>query len=250
MLVLKTAFSGVETRPVSSLIDRPKTRFLLRPLSVLLGLSLYSVAAHSEDWVPVYEEPRHQLVFENDQVMILDVNLPPGYVSLYHKHQLDLLYVTLSGTKVWAQALGGDKGEADVNTGDLRFSSDNQAMPYIHRVGNIGTAPFHVIGIGIKDEISNSVAPLEGNTERMELVDEKPHARVYRISLQPGEKSGLHQHNLPFTQVYLSAGELRSDGDKPVSVEAGEFLWQDGGRSHRYENTGDEAIDIIEMQAR
>lgn len=53
----------------------------------------------------MYKEPKHRLAFENSQAMILDVNLPPGYVSLYHKHQLDTLYVTISGTQVWAQPL-------------------------------------------------------------------------------------------------------------------------------------------------
>jgi quercetin dioxygenase-like cupin family protein len=223
---------------------------LLRPLLIGLGLSLFCTTAYAEDWVPVHKEPKHRLVLENDQVMILNVNLPSGYESLYHKHQMDLLYVTISGTRVWAQPLAGKKRVVDVKTGDLRFSSDNHSLPHIHRVGNIGTSPFHVIGIGIKSDISGDAVPIEGDTMGMQLVDEKTHASVYRIRLNPGEKSGLHQHNLPFTRVYLSAGELRSEGDKPSAVEAGEFLWQDSGISHRYENTGDQTIEIIEVQAR
>ena len=61
-------------------------------------LSLICSALYAEDWVPVYEEPRHKLAFENDHAMILNVNLPPGYVSLYHEHKIDLLYVTIVGT--------------------------------------------------------------------------------------------------------------------------------------------------------
>jgi quercetin dioxygenase-like cupin family protein len=146
--------------------------------------------------------------------------------------------------------MGGEKRNVDVKTGDLRFSSDNHGLPHIHRVGNVGTSPFHIIGVGVKSDASNNVIPIEGDTSGLELVDEKPNASVYRISLKPGEKSGLHQHKLPFTQVYLSSGELRSDDGKPTAVTAGEFLWQDSGVSHRYENIGDESIDIIEMQAR
>lgn len=227
-----------------------KARSWLCPLCICLGLSLFCVTVYAEDWVPVYKEPKHRLVFENDQVMILDVNLPPAYVSLYHQHQIDLLYVTITGTQVWAQPLDGDRREADVKTGDLRFSSDNHGLPHIHRVGNIGTSPFHVIGIGIKSEISGNVVPLEGDTDGMQLADEKPHASVYRIILKPGEKTGLHKHNLPFTQVYLSAGKLGSDTGETSLVEAGEFLWHDGGESHRYENAGNETIEIIEMQSR
>ena len=210
-------------------------------------LSLFCSALYAEDWVPVYEEPRHKLAFENDHAMILDVNLPPGYVSLYHEHKIDLLYVTIVGTKVWAKPLGGERREADVKTGDLRFSSDNHGLPHVHRVGNIGTTPFHVIGIGIKDKISNNATALEGNTSAMALVMEKPYASVYRIHLQPGEKTGLHSHHLPYTKVYQSAGQVSDSNGNIQQVEAGDFFWQAGGESHSYENAGDNEITIIEM---
>ena len=213
-------------------------------------LSLFCSALYADDWIPVYEEPRHKLAFENEHAMILNVNLPPGYVSLYHEHKVDLLYVTILGTKVWAEPLDGERRGADVKTGDLRFSSDNHGLPHVHRVGNIGTTPFHVIGIGIKDNISDDTTALEGNTSAMALVMEKPHASVYRIRLQPGEKTGFHTHRLPYTKVYLSAGEVLDSNGNMQQVEAGDFLWQAGGESHGYENAGDNEITIIEMQWR
>lgn len=212
-----------------------------------LVLSLCCFALYAEDWVPVYEEPRHQLVFENDHAMILNVFLPPGYVSLYHEHRLDLLYVTIVGTKVWAEPLGGERREADVKTGDIRFSSDNHGLPHVHRVGNIGTTPFHVIGIGVRGDRSDGATALGGDTAGMTMLMEKPHASVYRIRLLPGEKTGVHTHHLPYTKVYLSAGEL-SDGNGNIrQVEAGDFLWQAGGETHSHANTGDNEITIIEM---
>ena len=212
-----------------------------------LVLSLCSFALYAEDWVPVYEEPRHKLVFENDHAMILNVFLPPGYVSLYHEHRLDLLYVTIVGTKVWAEPLGGERREADVKTGDIRFSSDNHGLPHVHRVGNIGTTPFHVIGIGVRGDRPDGATALGGDTAGMTMLMEKPHASVYRIRLLPGEKTGVHTHHLPYTKVYLSAGEL-SDGNGNIrQVEAGDFLWQAGGETHSHANTGDNEITIIEM---
>jgi quercetin dioxygenase-like cupin family protein len=215
-----------------------------------LFLLLFVQTAFSEEWVPVYEEPQHRLVFENEQAYILDVFLPPGYVSLYHQHKIDLLYVTIVGTQVWAQPLNGKKREADVKIGDLRFSSDNHPLPQIHRVGNIGETPFHVIGIGRKGELAPETISLEGDTSGMELDMEKEHASVYRIKLKPGEKTGMHKHNLPFTNVYLNAGQIALNTDSAKSVQAGDYLWQDGGVSHSYENTGSESIEIIEMQWR
>lgn len=151
--------------------NKPGWPFMFRKYLGSIVLSLCCFTLQAEDWVPVYEEPRHKPVFENDHAMILNVFLPPGYVSLYHEHRLDLLYVTIVGTKVWAEPLGGERGE----------------------------------------------------------------------------KTGVHTHHLPYTKVYLSAGEL-SDGNGNIrQVEAGDFLWQVGGETHSYTNTGDNEITIIEM---
>jgi quercetin dioxygenase-like cupin family protein len=215
--------------------------------AISLCCFLTNTAPYAQDWVPVHEEPRHRLVFENERARILDVNLAPGYVSLYHRHEIDMLYVTITGAKVWAQPLGDDRREADVETGDLRFSSDNHGLPHIHRVGNTGSVPFHVIGIGIKGGTSHESAPLSGDTTRLETAIEKPHASVYRIRLQPGEKTGNHTHHLPFTAVYLTAGILSVNEEAPAPVEAGGFRWQ-AEASHYYENHGSHPVEIIEMQ--
>ena len=224
---------------------------LIKPgVFLISGILLMVEPALSEEWIPVYEEPRHQAVFDNDHAMILNVYIPAGDVSLYHEHSLDLLYVTISGTTVWAQPLGGEKREADVKTGDLRFSSDNHGLPHVHRVGNIGISPFHVVGVGIKDEISGMDDPIEGDTEAMTLDQVKPHASVYRIRLGPGVKTGVHTHNLPFAAVNLTSGKLMAENGEEKTVTAGDYHWYGAGLSHHYENTGDEPVEIIEIQWR
>ncbi len=250
ILISIKAFAMINPIKINNSADRQIVKSSLRPGLIALALALFSFAGFSQEWVPVYEEPKHRLVFENDHAFILNVFLPPGYESLYHEHKIDLLYVTIVGTRVWAQPYDGKRREVEVKTGDFRFSSDNHSLPQVHRVGNIGKTPFHVIGIGIKNDVSSDVEPLVGDISGMEMVIEKPHARVYRISLMPGEKTGIHQHNLPFTQVHVSAGKYYSSAGKTISAEAGEFLWQQGAKGHQYENAGNEAIEIIEMQWR
>lgn len=223
--------------------------------SCLIGLLFMSftpwpTSASEPEWVPVYEEPRHRVVFENDHVFILHVNIPPGYTSLYHKHTRNLFYVHIKGSRVWAQPLNGERREADVKSGDLRFSSDNHGLPHIHRVGNLGTSEFDLIGIGIKDSISEDVVPLEGDSSGMTMVMEKPHARIYRSLLKPGENTGVDRHNLPFTRVYVNAGKLLNSAGDTYLVDAGDYLWQDAGVEHGLQNVGDEDIEIIEMQWR
>ena len=223
-----------------------------RAAGLVLGLTLSLPGAMAGDWVPVAEEPRHRPVFENEQAIILDVNLPPGYVSLYHEHRIDLLYVTISGTQVWAQPLNGQRMNADVATGDLRFSSDNHDLPHIHQVGNVGTRPFHIIGIGRKGAVQPEpgTVAIEGDTGGLALVEQKPQASVYRIRLAPGEKTGEHRHNLPHAHVFLTDGTVSDDAGGTAPVTAGQFFWQPGGVTHAYENRGDQPLEIVEMQWR
>jgi len=250
MLILEKVTKMMSSLQIGKLSKGKKINAILRSILFFLGIASFGPSVYSEDWVPVYEEPKHRLVFENDHAFILNVNLPLGYESLSHEHKLNVLYVTISGSKVWAQPMGGNRREVVVATGDLRFSSDNHDLPHVHKVGNIGTTPFHLIGIAIKDEVSGDVTPLEGDTSGMELAIEKSHARVYRILLKPGEKTGLHQHNLPFAEVFMNRGTLADANGDAKSVQAADFEWHEGGKSHSFENTGEEAIEIIEMQWR
>ncbi|MEZ5500706.1 MAG: cupin domain-containing protein [Steroidobacteraceae bacterium] len=222
----------------------------LRALPLLLVATGGCNANRVQNWVPVYDEPRHRLAFENDEVMILDVDLPPGYVSLYHKHELDLLYVTISGSRVWAQPLGAERREADVPTGDLRFSSDNHPLPHIHRVGNIGTTPFHVIGVGIKRASTRQTNALSGDLSGMHKSTEKPGAVVFSMQLGPGERTGEHRHDSSFATVFLTAGKLAAPDGSIVDVSAADYRWQPAGTVHRYENAGTGPVQIVEVVTR
>ena len=43
---------------------------------------------------------------------------------------------------------------------------------------------------------------------------------------------------------------MRIGTGEPTAVEAGEYHWEESVESHRYENMGDEIIEIIEIQSR
>ena len=46
--------------------------------------------------VPTNKEPHHRTVFENSQVRILDISIPPGQMTLEHSHDLDIVTVSMS----------------------------------------------------------------------------------------------------------------------------------------------------------
>ena len=125
-------------------------------------------------------------------------------------------------------------------------------LPHIHQVGNAGSRPFHVIGIGRKDTayFEAGTIAIDGDTEGLTLDQQKIHASVYRIRLAPGEKTGEHRHNLPHARVFLTDGLLFDGSGSTAAVSAGQFFWQPGVISHFHENRGDQPLEIVEMQWR
>ena len=65
----------------------------LRLIALALCLMPPCVAATDEP-VPIEQEARHRLRFENEHVRFFDVELEPGYESRYHWHRSDGVFVT------------------------------------------------------------------------------------------------------------------------------------------------------------
>ena len=61
-----------------------QTRWVVASILLLGACHVQSQSAtHS---VPVYEEPHHRLVFQNQYARVMDVLIPPGEATLFHTH--------------------------------------------------------------------------------------------------------------------------------------------------------------------
>ena len=97
--------------------------------------------------VPVQREPHHHVMFENQYVRVLNVEIPPGESTFFHTHAHDNLAVRitdgLSQTQVrdqeWVPA-------SQVKAGSVVFSEGSR-KPYTHRVKNLGTSTYRVIDV-------------------------------------------------------------------------------------------------------
>jgi hypothetical protein len=94
--------------------------------------------------VPIEEEPMHKLKFENAHVRFFDVQLPPGYESLWHSHVFDGVFVNISPSETTAQDLGGEPTKRDPRIiGQTNFI-DYAKKPKVHRVTNSGATVYRV----------------------------------------------------------------------------------------------------------
>jgi hypothetical protein len=107
-----------------------------------IAWALASAQAADEVVVPVTQEPRHHVRFENEYLRIIEAIIVPGDQSLFHRHAVDSIIITgPEPTKVRVEILnepkaiiGGDK------PGDT-FYRGYYEKPLIHRVANIDDAP-------------------------------------------------------------------------------------------------------------
>ena len=115
--------------------------------------------------VPVHQEPRHRLVFDSPVTKILDVQVLPGDTTLFHTHSDPILYVPLSPSTMRNQTLGGEwssppAAAASPGRPGRMFSVTTYAeKPLTHRVNNIGTGLYRLIGTINASPGEESTAP-------------------------------------------------------------------------------------------
>ena len=97
--------------------------------------------------IPVEQEPHHHVLFRNQYVCVLDVQIPPGESLLFHKHSYDNLSVRISGGLIQNQLEGKEwPAAAEVKPGAVVFAEASK-KPYTHRVKNLGTSVYHVVDV-------------------------------------------------------------------------------------------------------
>jgi len=164
--------------------------------------------------VPIEQEPRHRLVFTNDSVRVLDVLLPPLYVSENHTHIYDNVAVTI------LPGLNGPQGQARI--GFAGYSRGG----YTHVITNPNTQIMRFVAVELRAPDHGS--PIE-DVLQLNHVSVLDNARVHisRVKLDAGEKLPNHQHASGYVSVVVRGGEgpgtwkWHASGDPAATLEAG-----------------------------
>lgn len=94
---------------------------------------------------PVEASPEnYKLLFENEHVRVLEMNLAAGNIDQQHSHPSETVYF-LSGGKVRFHLPDGETDEAEVPDGGVVWHE-----PWTHRVENIGDSDIHAIIVEAK----------------------------------------------------------------------------------------------------
>ena len=185
--------------------------------------------------VPVEREPQHRLALENEYVKVLDVLLPPGYVSLFHRHSVDNVAIRISSGTIRADQLTAEGSPRDVPPGTVTFSSGTP--PYTHRVANLGTTAIQIVDVELVGTRSTPGNRAPDDNTRHVIVLENERVRASRIQLSPGESLPSHTHQRGWLEITIV-------GPKP-----GQFTWHTGGgRMAAVTTRPSTPIEIVEVE--
>jgi len=248
-----------ELRLAATMETRDESMNALGWMSVLV-MGMASLAAAQ---VPLSQEPRHRVVFENAQFRVLDVNVPVGDTTLDHLHDFDIVTVSMNGgtaTRVqspgqpWSQARPGRAlGNAVVAEYFGKTTS--------HRIENLGTIPYQLFAVENRrqGDWSTGAALSAAATT---LATESRAFRVYDVRLGRDRSQTSHQHAVP-TVALLISGKVMSEGTEgkpganpsaPVGLkqldQPGQWVFVPGGESHHLVALGTGDVRVVEIEVR
>ena len=208
----------------------------------LTGLSWLSIQSP----VPVLNEPRHHLKFENEYVRVFDVVVPPGETTLFHIHSNDYAYVGIGAATLKAEVFGsGTSQDLILKDGEARFTKG----PITHRVTNIASSPFRNITIEILKSPGAVGASTPDTSPGHSVVLENERIRIERLILEPGQSTNVHTHNLSALSVFLTNSRVQittpAGKAETFDYKPGDFRWRAAPVTHSIKNIGATRFEAV-----
>lgn len=228
----------------------------MRRSVLLLFLTTFLTAQPSPE-VEITAEPHHRLVFENAQVRVFNVDVPPHTETLMHWHRHDYIFVTIGAAQIVNAVAGKDPVPLTLPDGDVRFVS----APFAHTFRNISAQPFRNVTIELlqDDQLRSSTFKwdatrgldiLHGGTSEILFV--KDAVRVSNFELQPGGMIPMHRHEGPRLLVAITDLELRSDvaGKTPstIAMKQSEIKWLPASSSQTLTHASEGVAKFITLE--
>jgi hypothetical protein len=210
-------------------------------------------AAAEEKAVAAKDEPRHRPKLENDQVRILDVEIPPGDQTLFHTHDLNYAFLMVNEAHL-RNEVAGKPGTTDIKipAGLVGYYRASEGA-YTHRFINIGNDLFRAIGIELlRPAPAPAVsAPLPSSSGYVTVLDNE-RVRAYRLVLEPGQSAPAVTLQGSSVRVAGTGGKLlqQTPGGEAteIQLEPARFQWRAAPSTHSLENAGATRVEIYEFE--
>jgi len=230
--------------------------------SRLIALFLLAAVASVVAQVPLSKEPHHHVTFENAQLRILDVNIPPGDKALDHRHELDIATVSMSmGTNARIQT--GKEPAAERPSRPLGDATITEyaGKAQSHTIENIGKTPYQLFAVENPKTSGWSTAPAASGLAT-KMTREARSFRLYDVNLSKDTSQTSHTHAVPTVAVLIS-GLVMSDGPDtqakanpgaPIGLkqltQPGQWILVPSGDTHHIVRLGVGDARVVEIEVR
>jgi hypothetical protein len=217
--------------------------------------------------VPLYQEPRHHVVYDSPSMRIHDIQIPPGDTTLFHTHDTAILYVPIAASRTRSQVLGAEWGGGGAaaapaaavpapvepaRPGKVNSNVTYVEKPYTHRVNNVGATVFRLVGIANRTGGATADSDdVSGLSAAPELVNKW--YRAHRLALKVGQATPAHRHAAPVVVVMQTVGTASSAVEGAVWTPLngpGDFARHDGAGMHVVQNVGPGEVELVEIEVR
>lgn len=196
----------------------------------------------NSEFVEVYEEPRHQLVFEHKDFKILDIQIIPGDTTLFHRHKNPMFYVSLGWQENASQLLNAKWKQGDSEewpTGEMDVDSSYLTNPIIHKVTNKGLKTSRLIGILNTGNGLNISESKENNNYNRWF-------RSKKIELKPNDTLIFRKLEFPTIGVFTSNGTVKiMKNNRAHMLNKNWYFVEDDSKII---NSGDSKVEFIQIE--
>jgi hypothetical protein len=214
----------------------------------LLFFVLLFSSGHMRAQVPVHQEPFHRPVFENGEIRILNVVIPPGDTSLYHLHSTPSFFIFLSSTATSTQLLGKGPVSMKFKTGSILFEDLGAPKTRVHRVWNDDQENLHVMDVELLSNDTGFKAP---PLSQYKLEVDTPWVRAYRVVLEKDKELAIKGKKNPFILVAVEPAsvEVKQAGKfQPDMLKKGSYFNVKRKQSFSLKNTSADPVQLVLLE--
>ncbi|MEP6583218.1 MAG: hypothetical protein ABJA90_03080 [Ginsengibacter sp.] len=209
-----------------------------------------SFTVHAQ--VAVSKEPRHHLIFENDKVRVLNVEVPPGDTTQYHVHSTPSVFIPFTNTYTGSQRIN-ERPEYNTSVaGNVWYEDLSEPHIKVHRVWNLDTSVFHVMDIELLANNKNFVLNPQPIAHTHLLID-TPWARVYSVQLEKNEIINFTDQPSDFILISIDTAEIKLIANQEESIafiRPGQYYWINAGDKFSVINRRDVLAKFILVSLR
>ncbi len=217
----------------------------------LIVLGVLNQSNAQDQAVPIEQEPRHKLVFENDTLRIFDTRIPVGDVSLFHTHSFDSAFVCIDGGETQSEELGKPiQKRPPFNSGDVWYRP-HATTPLTHRVTNLGQTNFRVLDIELRKPLMESDVAMTKLPNNFVPILENDRVRVTRLTLKPGEKTPAHTLSRAAQFVIVKASKAVFDLPRQrrlTDYDPGDYFLVPANAERFIGNFGDKIFEAVQIE--